>query len=207
MFVLQDLELFDTLFAIFPKIAVSQALLMEIRERASPLASPWSQPRYARLVQELKNHFQNIQQPVSSISAEEQGPKPHLLSEDMSLLVQDGRYFIYSDDAALRVYASKTDSALSGFCTFDLLRRADELGLLTPKQISEKLGLLCMWKVGIVITPRYLIASLPDSVGHATSVAQAIDAIIANPTCSAILEGLWNVRKKYAEIATHVGLL
>ncbi|WP_208948961.1 hypothetical protein [Paraburkholderia unamae] len=207
LFVLQDLELFDTLFAIFPKIAVSQALLIEIRERASTLANPWSQPRYARLVQELKNRFQNIQQPVSSMSADEQGPKQHLLSEDMSLLVEDGRYFIYSDDAALRLYVSKTDSALSGFCTFDLLRRADELELLTPKQIGEKLGLLCMWNVGIVITPRYLIASLPDSVGRATRVGQAVDAIIASRACSAILEGLWNIRKKYAEIATHVGLL
>lgn len=204
LFVLQDLGLFDTLFEVFSKIAVSQALLLEIQERASPLSSSWAQARYAALVQELNQRFEQIQQPVSLISKGETGPKAHLLSQDMSLLVNDGRYFIYSDDAAFRIFASGAEVPSKSFCTLDLLARADELGLLTPQQVGEKIGLLCTWKVAVVITPRNLLASLPDEVGAARNVGQAVDAIRANATCNAIFEGIWNVRKKYGDIAAHV---
>jgi hypothetical protein len=204
LFVLQDLGLFDTLFEVFSKIAVSQALLLEIQERASPLSGSWTQARYAALVQELNQRFEQIQQPVSLISKGETGPKAHLLSQDMSLLVNDGRYFIYSDDAAFRIFAAGSEVPSKSFCTLDLLARADELGLLTPQQVGEKIGLLCTWKVAVVITPRNLLASLPDEVGAARNVGQAVDAIRASATCNAIFEGIWNVRKKYGDIAAHV---
>lgn len=204
LFVLQDLQLFDVLFKVFPAVAISQALLLEIQERASPLSSSWAQARYAALVKELNQRFDKIQQPVSSMPGGETGPRAHLLSQDMSLLAQDDRYFVYSDDAAMRIFASGAEAASRSLCTLDLLTRADELGLLTPQQVGEKIGKLCAWKVAVVITPRNLLASLPDEIGAARSVAQAVDAIWASPTCDAIFEGVWNVRKKYEEIASHV---
>ncbi|MBB5417073.1 DUF4365 domain-containing protein [Paraburkholderia atlantica] len=207
LFVIQDLGLFDVLFQVFPKIAVSQALLMEIQERASLLSNSWAQGRYASLVQELNRRFEQIQQPMSSLPAGETGPKAHLLSQDMSLLLKDQRYFIYSDDAALRLFALGVPDLSAGFCTLDLLARADELGLLTAKQVGEKIGLLCAWKVSVVITARYLLASLPDEVGSARSVGEAVDAIRASETSSAMFEGIWNVRKEYSAIATHVAQL
>ncbi|MEM5345798.1 DUF4365 domain-containing protein [Paraburkholderia azotifigens] len=204
LFVVQDLQLFDVLFEVFPTVAISQALLLEIQERASPLSNSWAQVRYAALVRELNQRFDKIQQPISSMPAGETGPKAHLLSQDMSLLAKDDRYFVYSDDAAMRIFATGSEPTSRSFCTLDLLARADELGLLTPQQVGEKIGLLCAWRVAVVVTPRNLLASLPDEVGAARSVAQAVDVIWASPTCDAIFEGIWNVRKKYEEIASHV---
>ncbi|WP_322007604.1 DUF4365 domain-containing protein [Paraburkholderia tropica] len=204
LFVLQDLELFDVLFHVFSTVAISQALLLEIQERASPLSHSWAHARYAALVKELQQRFEQIQQPVSTMPAGETGPKAHLLSQDMALLAKDGRYFVYSDDAAMRIYASGGESPAANFCTLDLLARADELNLLNPRQVSEKIGKLCEWKVAVLITPRNLLASLPDDVGSARTVTQAVDSIWASSTCDAIFEGIWSVRKKYQDIAAHL---
>jgi len=204
LFVIQDLGLFDTLFAVFPTIAVSQALLLDIRERASPLVGSWAQPQYASLVEELRNRFEYIQQPVSNLPATEAGPKSHLLSDDMRLLVDNERYFAYSDDAALRMYVSNSDDPACGMCTLDLLRFADDLGLLSAQEVGEKIGLLCTWNVGLAVTQRYLLASLPSEIGTAQDTARAVDIIRSSPTCSAIFEGIWSVRKPFAEMVRHV---
>lgn len=207
LFVIQDLGLFDTLFAVFPTIAVSQALLRDIRERASPLVGSWAQSQYEALVKELRNRFEHIQQPVSNLPASETGPKAHLLSDDMRLLVDNKRYFAYSDDAALRIYVANSDDPACGICTLDLLRFADDLGLLTPQEIGKKIGRLCTWNVGLVVTQRYLLASLPNEVGKARDTAQAVDVIRSSVTCSAIFEAIWNVRKPYADIVRHASAM
>jgi hypothetical protein len=203
LFVIQDLGLFDTLFTVFPTIAVSQALLLDIRERASPLIGSWAQSRYASLVEELRQRFEHIQQPVSNLSTTETGPKAHLLSEDMKLLVDNKRYLVYSDDAAFRIYASNSDDPASGMCTLDLLRFADDQGLLSAQEVGGKIGRLCTWNVGLAVTQRYLLASLPGEVGTAQDTAQAVDIIRSSATCSAIFEGIWSVRMPYADMVRH----
>ncbi|WP_082055264.1 DUF4365 domain-containing protein [Cupriavidus basilensis] len=208
LFVLQDLELFDVLFEIFPVIAISQATLLEIQQSASPITGSFVRQRYTKLIEELKRRFEKIQQPVNHTPAEESGPIGRLLTEDTRSLAQLGRYWIYSDDALLRIYATESEeTAARGLCTLDLLAIADEMGLMTPQQVSEKLGLLCSWNVGIAITPRYLLASLPTNAGEAKSASSAIDAIRGSDTCTAIFEGIWNVRKPYIDIAAHASAL
>lgn len=207
LFVLNDLELFDVLFAVFPAVAMSQAMLLEIQRSASPITGSLAGQRYAKLTEQLKLRFDKIQQPVNVMPVEESGPMGKLLTEDMRSLAQSGRYLTYSDDALLRIYAAGHEETARGICTLDLLSIADEMGLMTPQQVSEKIGLLCSWNVAVAITPRYLLASLPDSAGVAKSVSGAIDAIRASDTCSAIFEGIWNVRKPYKDIAAHASIL
>ena len=208
LFVLQDLELLDVLFEIFPVIAISQAMLLDIQQSASSITGSIAQQRYAKLVEQLKRRFEKIQQPVNPVPMDESGPMGRLLTEDMRGLAQSGKYLIYADDALLRIYATEDEQVARGFCTLDLLSVADEAGLMTAEQVSEKIGLLCSWNVGVVITPRYLLASLPPSVGAAKDVSSAVDAIRGSDTCNAIFEGIWNVRKPYKDIAAHAsGLL
>ena len=207
LFVLQDLELFDILFTVFPVVAISQATLLEIQQSTSPITGSLARQRYTKLIEELKHRFEKIQQPVNQTPAEESGPIGRLLTEDMRGLAQSGRYLIYSDDALLRIYATEAEQLARGVCTLDLLAIADEIGLMTPQQVSEKIGLLCSWNVAVSITPRYLLASLPASAGVAKSVDDAIDAIRGSETCTAIFEGIWNVRKPYKDITAHASAL
>jgi tetratricopeptide (TPR) repeat protein len=207
LFVIQDLALFDELFELFPIVAVSQSLLLEIQEKASPISGSLAQKRYAALVDELKARFEQVQQPISRLPGTETGPKAHLLSEEYIALLEDGRYFLYSDDAAFRLYATKGDNEVDGFCTLDLLNHAEGTKLLSLKEVSEKIGQLCVWKVGVSMSPRHYLGSLPDEVPSARSVSDAVDAIRKSPTCTAIFEGIWSVRKNYAEVANLVGSL
>ena len=207
LFVLSDLGLFDVLFAVFPTVALSQAMLLEIQRSASPITGSPARQLYATLVEELKRRFERIQQPVNSTSLDDSGPMGRLLTEDLRALAQSGQYLTYSDDALLRIYAAGQEEKARGFCTLDLLSIADEMGLMTPQQVSEKIGILCSWNVAIAVTPRYLLASLPDSAGLAKSVGGAVDAIRRSDTCLTIFEGIWNVRKPYQDIAAHASTL
>lgn len=56
----------------------------------------------------------------------------------------------------------------------------------------------------MVILPRHFLGSLPGAVADAPTIGAAVDAIRRSETCTAILEGVWNVRKKYSDIASHV---
>ena len=207
LFVLSDLELFDVLFTVFPTIAVSQAMLLEIQRSASPITGSLVGQRYAKLVEELKRRFERIQQPVNPTPGDESRPMGTQLTDDVRTLAQSGRYLTYSDDALMRIYAAGPDQSARGICTLDLLAIFDEIGLMTPQQVSEKIGLLCSWNVAVAITPRYLLASLPASVGVAKNVDNAIDAIRGSDTCTAIFEGIWNIRKPYTNIAVHASAL
>jgi|GEM_PF-1276107 len=207
LFVLSDLELFDVLFAVFPTIAVSQAMLLDIQRSASPITGSLVGQRYAKLVDELKRRFERIQQPVNPTPGDESGSRGTLLTEDMRSLAQSGRYLTYSDDALMRIYAAGPEKTARGICTLDLLAIADEIGLMTPQQVSGKIGLLCSWNVTVSVTSRYLLASLPASAGVAKDVDSAIDAILGSDTCTAIFEGIWNVRKPYKDIVTHASIL
>ncbi|WP_083417785.1 DUF4365 domain-containing protein [Burkholderia contaminans] len=201
LFIIQDLGLFGILFSVFPKIAISQALLLEIRRSASPIYGSLAQPRFATLLQELQRRFDFIQQPVSNLPVNQAGPRAHLLSDDMKLLVAEGRFVAYFDDAYLRTYATNATDTNAGFCTLDLLAIADQKRLLTPQRVAELLGQLCDWNVGISIDPRYLCASIPEDTGSARTPAQAEEIILRSPTCRIMLEGIWSVRKPYSDIA------
>lgn len=207
LFVLQDLDLLDVLFEVFPVIAVSQAMLLEIQRCASPIVGSLAQPRFARLVEALKHRFQNIQQPVSQDPVGDNGSMGRMLSDEVRGITKTGRYWVYSDDAFFRVYSTNSDDAARSLCTLDLLSVADEMGRMTPQQVSEKIGLLCSWNVGLAITPRYLLASIPATAGEAKDVSSALDAIRATETCTAIFEGIWNVRKPYKDITGHAASL
>ncbi|MGU7816659.1 DUF4365 domain-containing protein [Burkholderia sp. AW49-1] len=207
LFVLQDLDLLGVLFKVFPTVAVSQAMLLEIQRRTSPIVGSLVQPRFAQLVEALKLRFESIQQPVSQNPVEDNGLMGQMLSDDVRDIARSGRYWVYSDDAFFRIYATDSDEAARSFCTLDLLAVADEMGLMTPQQVSEKIGLLCSWNVGLAITPRYLLASIPPAAGEAKDVSSAIDAIRATETCTAIFEGIWNVRKPYTDITAQAASL
>jgi len=115
-------------------------------------------------------------------------------------IVERGQYALYSDDGFFSIYVDGAEGRTERFCTLDLLYAAMDRGLITLREVAEKVGLLLSWNVRLAVTPEVLFASLPAALLSAKSVSQAADAIQRDTICSPILEGIWSVRQKYQQI-------
>jgi tetratricopeptide (TPR) repeat protein len=207
LLVIKDLGLFETVFKIFPKIAISQSTLLELQHLVMPMAGTWARAQCQELIDLLKPSLEKIVQPLAPSSADGgRGSKRSLGDDEVKALTETGAYLLYSDDALYRLYVT-SPSSVPSICTLDILCMADQLGLLSPKRVAQMLGQLCAWNVGIVVPERYLLAVIPDEVGSAKTVQEAMDVIRANEISNALFEGIWNVRKSYKDIQGHVVVL
>lgn len=200
LFVLQDLELFESLFSVFPRVAIAQSTLLEIQRNAVHSLFNLMRARFSGLAQILTAYIDQILQPASANSTDEGLTRDTMLGEDVKSLLSDKRFILYSDDAFFRIYATEDEQVTSSFCTLDLLRIIDELELLPVRTIAQKIGQLCLWKVQILIEPRFLLASLPVELPHARTVSIADDMIRQDAHCHAILEGIWSIRQKLEDV-------
>jgi tetratricopeptide (TPR) repeat protein len=206
LLVLKDLDLFETLFGLFPKVAIGQSTLQDLQQLAQPMGGSWASQQCMDVVAALKQHFEQIIQPIAKRTAEGTPDEKHAWGEIKQLLRQ-GTFTLYSDDAVFRVYAEPPPSGLPAICTIDLLNAAEVRGLLTAKQVARCIGQLCDWNVIVFITPRNIVASIPNAAIGASSVSKMIDEIQADRFSGAIFEGIWNIHKNYDEVLPHGGSL
>lgn len=204
LLILKDLNLFDVAFEIFPTIAVSQATLLELQRFAMPVTGTPARQQCLDLVAELKARLPNLRQPSNIDSFSESSPDDKLAADEIVALARKGQYMLFSDDAFFRIYANLPAGCPPCMCTLDLLAAADEAGLLQPSQVAEAIGQLCAWNVGLVITERHLLASIPDSITKMRDIREAVDVLRQSKSTNAIFEGIWNVRKDYIEIQKDV---
>lgn len=200
LFVIQDLELFEILFLIFSQVAIVQSTLLEIQRSASHSIFNPLRARFSSLAQILTSYIGKIVQPASANPRDERVTRDTVLGEDVKSLLSGGRFILYSDDAFFRIYATQDEQVTSSLCTLDLLRIADELELLPVRTIAQKIGQLCLWKVQILVEPRFLLASLPAELVNAKTASIADDMIRQDAYCYAILEGIWSVRQKLEDV-------
>jgi len=200
LFVIQDLELFKLLFEVFSQVAIAQSTLFEIQRSAVHSLFNPMRARFSGLAQILTSYIGQIVQPASTNPSDERITRDIMLGEDVKSLLRDKRFILYSDDAFFRIYATQDEQVTSSFCTLDLLRIADELELLPVRTIAQKIGQLCLWKVQILVEPRFLLASLPPELANAKTVSIADDIIRQDAYCYAILEGIWSIRQKLEDV-------
>lgn len=139
LFALQDLELFESLFSVFPRVAIAQSILLEIQRNAVHRLFNLMRARFSGLAQILTAYIDQILQPASANSTDEDLTRDTMLGEDVKSLLSDKRFILYSDDAFFRIYATEDEQVTSSFCTLDLLRIIDELELL-PVHTSSRVA-------------------------------------------------------------------
>lgn len=201
LLVVNELGLFDALFHVFPKVAVSQATFFELRSLTRPLVLSWGRDLCIQIMTALNSRFENVVCPATPAAEDPDDPEdPRLVSEDIRKLVRGGQFMLYSDDAIFRTYVAVPKQYAPELCTLDLLSLADESGLLSPREIAVAYGKMCAWHIGLVIPDRYLFAAIPDAVLKASSIGDAIDVLRHDPTLSPILNGIWSIAKPYAEL-------
>lgn len=208
LLVVHDLGLFDKLFDLYPKIAIGKATLLELQHLLAPMSCSPYRVKCESLLSVLKARFNQIEQPSEEPPEEDGYAKANWPSQEVIAIAKaDPRFMIYSDDAIFRIYANDaTDGGIS-ISTLDFLHSADEARILDAQTVARHIARLCSWRVGVVIQLRYQFAILPDALGKARSVSDAIDRLRTDELCNALFSGIWNLDKPYMELQGHIGAL
>lgn len=202
LLVINDLKLFDSLFAAFPTVAVSQAVFAELRNVTKPMSASWGRQSCVEILDNLKQRFANVLCPASpNENDDEDQLSAKLTSDEIKRLAATGEYLLYSDDAIFRVYANVPDAFQPVVCTLDLLMFADKSGSLTLDQVAHAFSDLCRWNVGIVIPDRYLFANIPNSVLTARDLGKAVDILRLDPRLGPMLSKLWDITRPYQQLS------
>jgi tetratricopeptide (TPR) repeat protein len=201
LLVIQDLDLFDTLFKLFPRIAIAQRTLLLIQNLTHPFIAGIGYESSKKLVNTLSAYLDRIEQPwvtrtEDSNPIDEEG-------EEIRTLVLSRKFRLYSDDALFRLYCQGAAQLPSPLCSGHLMRIADAHGLLTPNEVGLRLGKLTRWNVGVVVQMRYLIGLVSAVVGAVKDFNTTRESLDSSPEFRAMVDGLWAHNKPRAEVVQH----
>lgn len=203
LFVLQDLELLDKLFELFPKIAISQATLEELAKMTQMFSGSFLRDKCLELQSHLKGKLAQILQPRATVESEE--ARLSLAFEEVRELALTPRFLLYSDDVLFRIWCSRGEDKPQGMCTLDLLQALEDAGLITTFEAARKIALLCSWHVGIHILLKYQRAIVPNSVLQARNVDEGVGLLQQSSDFMSIATGMWDFRSDFVKGLTHVG--
>lgn len=196
--VIHDLEIFDLLFHIFPRIAIGQRTLIELTQLCSPMTGSFVRDKCLSLQGMLKSNVVRIIQPLAKLDEKPRQAQFEPL-EEVKTLAQSHGYTVYSDDALFRMYCSGPEG-VNTICTLDVLAALDEGGWLTPQAVAARLAKLCTWHVGLSVTERYQLAALPDALGAVRDVPSGVAMLRSWWVSDAIFAGIWGGSQPYSEL-------
>lgn len=205
LLILQDLNLLEDIFKIFPKIAVSQATIVEISDLTRPMSGSLFRRRCSELQQFLQEHFSAIEQPYCPKPKEDSFAQRNWDTHEVRELVAKGKYVLYSDDVLFRIYCQVPQEYPAPICTLDLLAILEERGILSESEVAHKIALLCSWKVSIVISNRHAVAAIPQEITSARSVKGCLAILQAGADFSAIYNSIWDIALPHQTLLGNMG--
>jgi tetratricopeptide (TPR) repeat protein len=209
LLVLQDLGLFETLFALFPRIAVPKSTVDYISQNARGLlVNPGVVEAAGALLTTVNSNIHRIDQ-LSSDRIAARAVNPSELLRDYAHLAAMGRWAVYTDDAITRTWIRGDHPDLNYLCTVDFLALADDRGLLTPVEVASHLEHLASWNVGITVSPRYLLAALDGALGGSTHLtgSERLDRFHAHLPFGSLARAIWHLGKEPKELVGHMGVI
>lgn len=207
LLVVHDLDLFDTLFQIFPKIAVGKATLIQLQNLKSNFSVSTHREKCRNIFSALQTRLTQIEQPSANPPEDNGFLKAKWASQEIVAIARaDTRFFVYSDDVLFRIYATEGNSSTLSICTLDMLAAAESRNILKPQIVAAHIAQLCEWRVGVAVGPRHLIAALPDELASVKSIDKAVEIIGTGPS-GALFNGIWDWRKPFTELGSHIGSL
>lgn len=203
LLVIRDLGILDLIFRLFPSVAIGQATLNQLSQFIAPMAGSFMREDCLAIQNTLKSNLHQIIQPWIEVPGDDNNRIHDLPTEELKALTPQGKFALYSDDAIYRVYCEIPETAPPSFCTLDVLKALEEKGLLSVREVAEKLSKLCAWNVGLTIELKYQVAILPPELGLVRSVSAGIDVMRASTPCMAIYDSIWDLHKSFESLFGH----
>lgn len=197
LLVTNDLGIFELLFKIFPKIAISQATISELTKLATPVLGGAMHVKCAALLKVLRENFEKIQQPHAMKPAEKK--YFHWASEEIKLIIEKNEFQLFSDDLFFRIFCQDGRPDIADLCTLDIISALVDSGLLAITDAAQKIAKLCAWNVGLSIEPRYISHTIPTSVDQADSPTAATKCLRADASAMAVINRVWAPDKLFQE--------
>ena len=201
-----DLDLFEVLFTVFPRIAVAKSTLIELQTASSLFGSRFFAEKSQTILIELRRRLPSVIQPgppglihnpIRSVQIERTQHLKDLLSSD--------EFVGYSDDLFVRIFYNISDPAFSPICTFDLLLEAERRDLLSKREVAQRLARLADWNVrGVRIDNGYFLSTIPASIESSSSLDEAHNLLKECTVFSDVSAALWDIRKPYKDVLGHI---
>lgn len=209
LLIAHDLNLIDLIFKLFPKVAVPQRTMFEIGRLAAPVMGSFVREKCRLIQASLQKHFGQLLQPRAAKSADEEDNIDALrMARELKTLSMEATYLLYSDDAYFRIYCQEHEENFQSICVLDILAAMESNGILTTKEVAERVGQLCSWGVGIAVQQGWQIACLPAGLATVESVSQGEEILHSSELCICIFNGMWDrPGQTYAEILGHASNL
>lgn len=193
LLVAYDLGILELIFKLFPKVAVPQRVMFNIGRLSDPFAGSAYFEKCRSIQKLLQTNFEQVLQPLAPIpESESRYPEFIRNTEELKKMARQALHLLYSDDAVTRIFCKGHDEDFQSICTLDVLSAMAERGLLSQREVAQKIGVLCRWGVGMIIESKWQIASLPETAISSQSVAEGVEAIRNDEACMAIFDGIWD---------------
>lgn len=209
LLVLQSLGRMNLLLELFPRIAISRATVAYVSQYAlgsSAVVAP--EKDAVAILNFINENLGRIDQPHGKTSTRGRITSRQLVVESLEL-AKTGRFGAYCDDAGIRGWMLHEHSALPVMCTLDLLRWADNKGLLPAVEVGRLLADLAGWNVVITVAVRHLLALVDNALASAgdSSAAQRLELLYADHAFAKLARAVWIPAKTAAELVQHMSFL
>lgn len=209
LLVTYDLGILDLLFELFAYIAIPQLTMFELGRMADPLGDSANREKCFGIQRILQAHFTQLHQPrLIKSNFSEDTAECIKTTEELKSWSRQAPYLLYSDDSYIRIFCQENDPDFQGICTLDVLSALEQQGLLSSSEVSEKIGTLCIWGVGVAIEQRWQVCSLPAELATAKTLNEGVEIIRNAPQCAAIFSRMWDREDvNHSDLLNHAGSL
>ena len=207
--IIADLDLFDVLFSVFPRVAVAKSTLIELQTSSALMSSHFFADRSKTILRELRLRLSAVIQPGAPEGRSNPTRWEQIEATDhLKGLLRDGEFVGYSDDIFIRVYYNVHDVQFTPICSYDVLLEAERRGLLSKREVADRLGRLAAWNVGgVPIHAEYFFSTLPPSIDATSSPDEALQTLIDSTSFCEISAALWDLRKPYRDVIHHIAAI
>jgi hypothetical protein len=212
LIVLSELDAFDSLLRLFPRVAVPQRTLEFISQSSNGvLVSPAAREIGNRILKSIDANLAQIDQPYSHLPRSDKAISNRDVFDDFVELARTGRWSVYTDDVISRVWVKrgKDEPHPHHLTTVDVLRLAENEGILSPLDVAVSLERLASWNVGITVQERYFLASLSGAIhsGSKLAAARRLDRFQHHHPFAPLARAVWHPGKPRQELITHMGAI
>jgi hypothetical protein len=206
--VVHDLDLWEPLFRLFPRIAIGQETLMDLLRYLTPACGSPLRSKCQEIQKVLNANIGRIIQPSNLPGRKRTHRFKSVASEEVEALAREGRFMLYSDDVFFRTFIGLPPNGVPSICTLDVLNALDEgKNAMSPAEVATKIATLYKWNVDVTVLARYQVALLPDELESVGSAREGIEVLQNAHLCFALFSGLWNPCKRYDELQIHAASL
>lgn len=201
LIILAELHILELAFDILGTIAISKTTIYEIQRLGYQQFGGYI--LFQEISRILRKNLSKIEQPGHFNQTEFDNSIFSASLEETATIAQSGKYVLYVDDAFARQYIRMSHDTIETFTTLDLLAEAERRGLITAREVSEKLAQLIDWRVVVEVKARYFISAIPISVTDVVDLNVLNDILLSDKTYSQMINGLWDFRLGYNKIMNH----